>query len=55
MTPRTDVYTCEQFCIHSRDAVHEEEKVKLTMDFTTQVEMAQQERNSMKKAIQLAI
>ena len=48
MTPRTGVYICEQFCIQSRDAVHEEEKVKLTMGFTTQVKMAQQECNSMK-------
>ena len=54
MTPRSDVCaTCEQFRM-IRDAVHEEEKVKLTTDFTSHVEMAQQECDyylaSMKKA-----
>ena len=39
MTPRSDVCaTCEQFRIQIRDAVHEEEKVKLTTDFTSHVE-----------------
>ena len=46
MTPRSDVCaTCEQFHIQIKDAVHEEEKVKLTTDFTSHVEMAQEERD----------
>ena len=46
MTPQSDVCaTCEQFRIQIKDAVHEEEKVKLTTDFTSHVEMAQEERD----------
>ena len=46
MTPRTDMCaTCEGFRIRLKDATHEEEKVKLTADFTSHLEAAQEERN----------
>ena len=60
MTPRSDVCsTCEEFRIQIRDATHEEDKVRLSTQFASHVELAQQEREyyltSMKKAeVQLA-
>ena len=55
MTPRTDVCaTCEGFRTRLKDATCEEDKVKLTADFTSHLEAAQEERDhyltSMKQA-----
>ena len=55
MTPRTDVCVyCEKFRVQLKTAVHEEEKVKVTSEFSAHLEEAQKERDnyltSMKKA-----
>ena len=55
MTPRSDVCTtCEQFRIDIRDAISEEDEVKLSTDFAAHIQRAQEEReyyvSSMKKA-----
>ena len=61
MTPRFDVCAiCEDFRVQLRGAIQEDQKMKLTSEFTKHVEVAQQEREyyisaTKKSETQLAI